>query len=112
MFKKQKRPEDMTYSEKLRALKTNRILTIVVIAVLLYWFYQAFSSPDPVPVWFIFAMSALVIAGAVALLRNFSLTKAFENKHRLEEEQKELLEEIQNEESLLFIEESTDEEIE
>ena len=89
MFKRRGAPETMTTAEKIRAVKMNRIMTVGIAVLLLYWLYQSYREPEPMPVWFIISMAVLIALCVAIFFRNLKLEKELEGKHRQEIEDRE-----------------------
>ena len=82
----------MTAYERHRSLMTNRLMCLIVMGVLLYYFVQSFFEAEPMPIWFPIVMIAMLVGIALLLLWNIKMGKEFDRKQAEIQQQQELLE--------------------
>lgn len=106
MFRRRKK-EAETLFDKRKALINNTVLTFAVVVILGYQFIQAIREPDPTPLWFIAAMTALCAGCTAILIRNGILIKKI--NERVKEEPEQVLEESEQPEGALTEERAEEE---
>lgn len=70
----------MTIYEKRKKLSTNSLFAAIVAGLLVYQMYQAYSAPDPMPVWFIIIMVLMIAACGGLMLRNYKIIKSLDKQ--------------------------------